>query len=76
MTSFYLETFDDAERLVAYCRKYEEEIDITHGKYLISGKSILGVMSLAGYIVGVSIITNDNETKQRFIDGIKELERK
>lgn len=76
MTSFCLGTFDDAERLVTYCRKYDEEIDITHGKYLISGKSVLGVMSLVGNIVGISIATNDHELKHQFINGIKELERK
>lgn len=53
MVSYYLSSSDDAERLVALCREYDNDIDVAYQRYTVDGKSILGVMSLIGHTVGI-----------------------
>lgn len=73
MLNYYIENFADAEKLVTFCRKYDEEIDVLYSKYLVSGKSTLGVMSLVGNVVGINIITSDRQKMMEFADGLDKL---
>lgn len=66
MISFYLGSSDDAERLTNLCRKYNFDIDVVHRRYIIDGKSILGIMSLVGNTVGIDLMTDDEDIKEEF----------
>lgn len=66
MISFYLGSHEDAERLVNLCRKYDFDIDIVHRRYIIDGKSILGIMSLVGNTIGIDLMTGDENIKEDF----------
>lgn len=66
MISFYLGSSDDAEHLINLCRKYNFDIDVVHRRYIIDGKSILGIMSLVGNTVGIDLITDDEDIKEEF----------
>lgn len=66
MISYYIGSSDNAERLVRLCRKYDFDIDIMYGRYIIDGKSILGVMSLVGNTVGIDLMTYDENIKEEF----------
>lgn len=66
MISYYIGSSDNAGRLVRLCRKYDFDIDIMYGRYIIDGKSILGVMSLVGNTVGIDLMTYDENIKEEF----------
>ena len=46
MINCKLINFDCAQELVSVCRRYDEDIDVICGRYIIDGKSTLGVASL------------------------------
>ena len=62
-----------AEHLVSICRQFEEEIDVIHGRYIIDGKSTLGVVSLIGNIVSLEINTSNEKNKEKFEKEIMKL---
>lgn len=66
MVSYFINSTDDVRKLVNICEKYKEDIDVIHGRQTIDGKSILGVTSLIGNVVGLEIITDDDNLKNKF----------
>lgn len=42
----HLDTIKKAEKFCKICNQYKEDIDIKEGKYIVNGKSILGLLSL------------------------------
>lgn len=74
MTSFRLDTFKRAEQLVELCKEYDDDIDVVWQRYIIDGKSILGVTSLVGKVVTVEILTNDATVKEKFDFELNELQ--
>ena len=41
-----ISTIEDARRFVEICSHYEDEINVYSGRYIIDGKSIMGILSL------------------------------
>jgi len=72
--SYELYGIESAERLVSFCRKFSEDIDVVYQRYTIDAKSVLGVTSLIGNIVTLEIITMDDDVKEIFSKGLKELQ--
>lgn len=68
MLSFHLQSVNDAEKLSNFCKQFREEIDVIHGRQIIDGKSVLGVISLVGSVVSVEILSEDNNIKNNFHD--------
>lgn len=60
----------DVLKLVNVCNKYEEDVNVYYQKQVIDGKSVLGVASLMGHIVGVEIETDDEEIRNKFKEEI------
>ncbi len=56
----------DVLKLVNVCNKYEEDVNVYYQKQVIDGKSVLGVASLMGHIIGVEIETDDEEIRNKF----------
>lgn len=72
MTAYNIRTFEDAQNLVKLCDKYNKEltIDVIHGRYMVDGCSVLGVMSLVGNIVTVEA---EGEKKDEFYAELKNM---
>lgn len=66
MINCKLVDFGCAEALVNVCRKYSEDIDVICRRYVIDGKSVLGVASLVGNHVSIEINTEDESVKEQF----------
>ncbi len=66
MLSCRLSDVNTAEQLVVICRQFQEDIDVIHGRYVIDGKSTLGVVSLIGNIVSLEINTSNEQIKKEF----------
>ena len=66
MLSCKLDNIKDAQDLVWFCTKFNEDIDVLYQRQVIDGKSVLGVMSLIGNTVTVEILTNNEDTKETF----------
>lgn len=66
MLSCRLSDVNTAEQLVVICRQFQEDIDVIHGRYIIDGKSTLGVVSLIGNIVSLEINTSNEQIKTEF----------
>ena len=44
--TIHLDTIKKAEKFCKICNKYKDDIDVKEGKYIVNGKSILGLLSL------------------------------
>lgn len=73
MISYYIASIKSAESLVSLCRQYSVDIDIVYQRYIIDGKSTLGVMSLVGNTVSVDVITEDESLKEEFMKKLYEV---
>lgn len=71
--SYKLDSIECAEKLVTYCRKFDDDVDVIYQRYTIDAKSVLGVTSLVGNMVGVEILTMDENIKRIFKKGLEEL---
>ena len=54
-----LDTLDKVDKLTRVCDRYEINFDVIHGRYIIDGRSVLGVSSLLGNIVKIVPDTDD-----------------
>lgn len=55
-----LDSLDKASNLTKVCEKYDVDFDVFYGRYIIDGKSVLGVASLIGHIIKIETNTNDS----------------
>jgi hypothetical protein len=62
----------DSARFVLYCSSYEEDIDVIQGRFIIDGKSILGVSSLGFNELFVEIHTDNSYISEKFYKEVKE----
>lgn len=76
MISYNLDSIEKAKKLVSICEKYKDEfdVDVIHGKQIIDGTSILGVISLIGHIVSINISSRCNEKFMRFKNDIERVD--
>lgn len=70
-----LDRLENASKLTKICEKYSKymEVDVTYGRYVIDGCSILGVTSLLGNIVKLKPRTDDSLLVEYFIKDVKEI---
>lgn len=70
-----LDKLENASKLTKICEKYSKymEVDVTYGRYIIDGCSILGVTSLLGNIVKLKPRTDDSLLVEYFIKDVKEI---
>lgn len=76
MLSYNLDSFDSAKRLINFCDKFKEkmEIDIICGRQIIDGYSALGIYSLVGHIVTIQPLTKDREALNEFKNGLNKMD--
>ena len=70
-----LDTFDTINKLVKLCDRYkgDTDIDVSYGRYIVDGASVLGVTSLLGNIVTVEPIIKDPQLVETFFTELKEI---
>lgn len=73
MLNCKLDSLDKVEKLVTYCRKFEEDIDVIYGRQVIDAKSLFGVVALIGNTVSLDILTDNRNVKGEFLDGLLKL---
>ena len=75
MLAFNLDTLQTASAFVKICERYTDLIiDVGWGRYIVDGKSALGVMALIGNIVRVEVV-NWEKYPEQYKEFVKELER-
>ena len=68
-----LNNIDDAKEFCEIATKQSFNIDLISGRYVIDGKSILGIFSLdLSHNITVSINSNDSAKVDKFIEEIKQ----
>ena len=73
MVFLNLDTLDKANKLVKICEKYDIDFDVLYGRYIIDGKSVLGVTSLIGHIIKIIPNTNDILLLEYIIKDLEEI---
>lgn len=77
MLNYNLDSVQSAERLVRLCEKYRDDmeldIDVTHGRQTVDGRSLLGVISLIGHFVTVKPQTDDKSIAERFSEDLERI---
>ena len=68
-----LDSLDRVTKLTRTCEKYEIDIDIVYGRYVVNGKSVLGVSSLIGNIVKIEPSTEDKLLLEYLTRDLKEI---
>ena len=54
-----INTLEDADKIAKICEKYDEDIDFIVGRYIIDGKSYLGILSI-GFDKNIKVIMHSN----------------
>ena len=74
MVFLNLDSLDKVTKLVKVCEKYDSiDFDVIHGRYVINGKSVLGVSSLIGNIVKIEPNTTDSLLTTYVIKELEEI---
>lgn len=74
MVFLNLDSLDKVTKLVKVCEKYDSvDFDVIHGRYVINGKSVLGVSSLIGNIVKIETNTTDSLLITYIIKELEEI---
>ena len=73
MVLYNLDTLEKVNKLTKVCDRYEIDIDVLCGRYIINGRSVLGVSSLIGNIVKIQPVTDDKLLKAYVIRDLKEI---
>ncbi len=68
-----LNSMNDVRIFVNIVNKYEFDVDLTSGRYVVDAKSILGIYSLDLSKAIVANIHADDEAAAKFIDEIKDF---
>ena len=68
-----LNTIDRVKRFVKICDDYEEDIDLSSGRYVIDAKSIMGIFSFdLTKPLSIRIHSNDADVVRRFNEEMSE----
>ena len=66
-----LSSINDIKAFVNIVNKYEFDVDLTSGRYIVDAKSIMGIFSL-DLSKPIKVDVHADEEAQKFIDEIKE----
>lgn len=71
----YLNDFMKVKNFTQVVSKFESDIDMVRGRYVIDAKSIVGIYTLdLSEPIDVVLNSDDNEEIDRFIEAMKEFE--
>ena len=68
-----LNTLTDVKNFVNLAGKLNDEVIVYSGHYVVDGKSLMGILSLAlNYMIDVRVV--NKEEKEKFIQGLDKLD--
>lgn len=74
MIFIHLDSIEIATNLVKICEQYKDcDIDVVHGRHIVDGRSLLGVMAFSGKVVNIVPITDDNVLLTFITKDLKEI---
>jgi phosphotransferase system HPr-like phosphotransfer protein len=69
-----ISTIDNVKTFSRICEGFNYDIDVYAGRYIVDGRSILGILSFdLTKVLNVKINTDDEEVIEKFSDAIKEF---
>lgn len=68
----YLNTVDKVKRFVAVASRFEDAIDLSAGRFLVDGKSILGIFSI-DLRQPLELVTYGGRQEQEILAAVKEF---
>lgn len=68
----YLNTVDKVKRFVAVASRFEDAIDLSAGRFLVDGKSILGIFSI-DLRQPLELVTYGGHQEQEILAAVKEF---
>lgn len=72
-----LNTIDKVKRFTNIANQFDCDVDVIQGRYIISGKSVMGVFSLnLTETVTVEIESNDEKEIDKFLKKMEEFRKK
>lgn len=66
-----LSTIEDVRRFVAIAAKFDSDIDLASGRYIVDAKSIMGIFSLD--LLNPITLTAKGEDSDKVIEAVKEF---
>ena len=69
-----INTIDKAKKFAQTCEHYSCDIDLSHGRYMIDAKSIMGIFAFdLTKVLTVTIHTSDTEEQKRFNEEMRDF---
>lgn len=69
---FKMYSFETVNKILRIAKEFEEDIDIKCGRQIIDGRSYLGMASLIGNHAEAIILTDNEDTEERFFTRLRE----
>ena len=65
VTSILVKDAKDVKDISSILNKYEEDIDVKKGRYVIDGKSIVGLLMFIGMIVDIVLLNKNKSVAEK-----------
>lgn len=73
MVSIKINTIEKVKQFIKITCKFEENVYVSCGRYIVDGKSVLGIFSLdLSKILHVHIATDDERVRNKFLEAISD----
>ena len=74
MWTLDLNNIDKCQELCDLCDRHSDiDVDVCYKRYLVDGRSFLGILSLLNHKVIIVIHTDSKFKKESFMDDLKEI---
>ena len=71
VTSILVKDAKDVKDISSILNKYEEDIDVKKGRYVIDGKSIVGLLMFIGMTVDVVLLNKNKSVAEKMKKDLK-----
>lgn len=70
--NYALDDLDIIKRTVKFCNQFAEDVNATckHRNITVDAKSMVGMMALVGQIIVLEIISENEDVRKRFEEGL------
>lgn len=65
VTSILVKDAKDVKDISSILNKYEEDIDVKKGRYVIDGKSIVGLLMFIGMVVDIVLLNKNKSVAEK-----------
>ena len=71
VTSILVKDAKDVKDISSILNKYEEDIDVKKGRYVIDGKSIVGLLMFIGMVVDIVLLNKNKSVAEKMRKDLK-----